>query len=113
MSDITGKIWEFGEKSIRIMLENPEQPATRYVLTVAPSTVDSVFNVRNGKSCYCATGAQAKQHILDAIKLARMSVYAGNHVLTLEIPFYPNIIVSVPELDKVIPTLTNALDNCF
>ena len=108
-----GKIFEFQDKAIRLTLENPEQPNTKYVLTVGPSTVDGVMNVRHAGNTYGATPEQAKQHILDAIEIASLSLYASNHTLTLNIPFYPNIIVQLSNLPAMKSILMRALDNCM
>ncbi len=113
VSTVTGKIFEFEDKAIRLTLENPEQPNTKYVLTVCPSTLDGVMNVRHAGNTYCATPEQAKQHILDAISIASLSLYASNHTLTLTVPFYPSIIIRLTDLPTMKPILMQALDNCM
>lgn len=110
---MAGKIFEFQDKAIRLTLENPEQPHTKYVLTVGPSTYNGIMNIHQGGSTYGATPEQAKQHILDAIEMASLSVYASNHTLRLDIPFYPNMIIPLTNLLAMKPILMRALDNCM
>jgi hypothetical protein len=108
----TGKIMEFVDNGIQLILGDPNYE-TQYVLRVAPSSVGTIIIVSHGKNRYATTPAEAKRHILDAIEIASLSVYAASHTMRLDIPFYPNIIIPLSNLPAIMPVVKRALDNYF
>lgn len=110
-SSITGVIAEFANTCVFIEIKDGKESS--FTLKVYPATHVNAFNITssNSKDSYCATTEHAKQHIKDALEIARLSLYAPTHQLILKVPFYPNLAVEVDKMESVLPLINRVLDN--
>ncbi len=101
----TGKIYEFSDSCISVKI------GEIFSMLIKPTTQTGLMRVLWKKEEYCASFDQIKQHILDAIEIAKLSKYAESETLTVSIPFYPPLTLPLLEADKGFQVLKKALDN--
>jgi hypothetical protein len=101
----TGKIYEFCDVSISVKI------GEIFCMVIKPTNRSGLMSVFWEKEKYCASFDQIKQHILDAIEIAKISNYAISETLTVSIPFYPPLTLTLSEASKGIAILKKALDN--
>ncbi len=101
----TGKIYEFSDSCISVKI------GEIFRLLIKPTTETGFMRVLWKKEEYCASFDQIKQHILDAIEIAKLSEYANTETLTVSIPFYPPLTLPLSEADKGLAVLKKALYN--
>lgn len=110
----TGKIYEFSNTEVVVVICNPKNPydeGSKYMLKVSPSLIPNMLSVVWRKESYAATPKQIKQHILDAIDIARISNYADTHELRMQLPYYPILVISLKQITESIPLISRILDN--
>jgi hypothetical protein len=113
MSLESGKIEEFSIAPIQIEIINKSDPTATFVLTVKPTDVANLFTIASNKLTkrYNASMEQAKQHIKDALEIARISMYANAHHVIFHVPYYPNLSISPDKMESVLPLINRILDN--
>jgi hypothetical protein len=113
MSFESGKIEEFSTSPIQIEIVNKSDPTATFVLTVKPTDVANLFTIASNRLTikYTASTEQAKQHIKDALEIARISMYATPHHVILHVPYYPNLSITPDKMESVLPIINRILDN--
>lgn len=107
----TGKIYEFCDDAIVLNIHN-EDPKEGYILRIIPyDNVPNKVIVSWKKERYNATIDQAKQHIRDAIAVAKVSQYEKPHRLMLTIPYYPILSVPIAQCEEVLTLIDKVLEN--
>lgn len=116
--DHVGKIVEFSDVFLRLTIckaEDVDKPgnANKFILSVGPTTTNHVYKVRCNDKSYCATAEKAKEHILTAMEIARISTYAPTHLIGIHVPFYPMLLMKATEIEKALAVFKTAVDNYF
>ncbi len=62
------------------------------------------------KGSYSTTSAKAKEHVLNCLEIARLSIYSPTHLVRIQTPMYPCLSFKATELDKVIEVTKKVMD---
>jgi hypothetical protein len=116
--DFIGKIVEFQDKFIKLTIckaEDMSKPGNedKFILSVGPTNVNHVYRVCWNNESYSTTAEKAKEHILTALEIARISTYGPTHMIGIHVPFYPFLQMKATEIEKAIAVFKNAMDNYF
>ncbi len=116
--DHVGKIVEFCDAFLRLTICKPEDMSKpgnegKFILSVGPTTTNHVYKVRCNNNTYCATAEKAKEHLLTALEIARISTYAPTHLIGIHVPMYPFLQMNATEIEKALAVFKTAMDNYF
>jgi hypothetical protein len=116
--DDVGKIVEFQDKPLKLTICKAEDMAkpgneNKFVLSVGPTKKNHVYRVRWNNESYSTTAEKAKEHILTALEIARISTYAPTHLIGIHVPFYPFLQMQATEIEKALAVFKTAVDNYF
>ncbi len=116
--DHVGKIVEFQDKFMRLVIckaEDMAKPGTenKFILRVGPTNTVHVYELRCNNLKYSTTAEKAKEHILTALEIARISTYGPTHLIGIDIPFYPFLQMKATEIEKALDVFKTAVDNYF
>jgi hypothetical protein len=116
-SSYTGLIEEYVSTPLVVRICDPtnKDPSNKgFILNVksCEKTPQGVMTIwaNTVKGSFSTTSAKAKQHVLDSLEIARLSMYSPSHVVYLETPFYPLLSCKVTEMDKVIEVVKRVMD---
>jgi hypothetical protein len=116
--DHIGKIVEFQDKYLKLIICKAEDMSksgdeNKFILGIGPTTVDNVYRVRWNNESYCTTAEKAKEHILTALEIVRISTYGPTHLIGIYVPFYPFLKMKATEIEKALAVFKTAMDNYF
>ncbi len=116
--DHVGKIVEFQNKFMRLVICKAEDMAkpgieNKFILKVGPTTVTHVYDLHCNGLKYATTAEKAKEHILAALEIARISSYGPTHLIGIDVPFYPFLQMKATDIEKALAVFKTAMDNYF
>jgi hypothetical protein len=102
----TGLIEEYVAAPLVVKIWNPNDKGSKFVLKVRsyenlPQGVMTI-SCNTVAGSYSTTSAKAKEHVLNSLEIARLSMYSPSHIVHITTPFYPCITFQAAELDKAI-----------